>query len=84
MANGHIHVQTKFSNKSINYTVGTDFIHTNTETIHIYLIKRHNTPIKKLCILIKNILLYMLIIFSQALGLVRLTPGLVVAKVHTN
>ena len=39
-------MHTKFLNKSINHIVETDFIHTNSETRHIYLIKRHNTPIK--------------------------------------
>ena len=37
MASDHIHVRTKFSNKSINHTVETDLIHTNTETHHICL-----------------------------------------------
>jgi hypothetical protein len=37
MANDHIHMQTKFSNKSINHTVETGLIYTNTETNHICL-----------------------------------------------
>jgi hypothetical protein len=37
MASNHIHVRTKFSNKSIDHTVETSFIHTNTETHHICL-----------------------------------------------
>ena len=55
MANDHIHVQTKFSNKSINHTVETGLIHTNTETHHIcltyILLKAQHSPQKK-CILI--------------------------------
>jgi hypothetical protein len=47
MASGHIHMQAKFSNKLVNHTVETKLIHTNTKTHHIYLIKRHNTPIKQ-------------------------------------
>ena len=37
MASDHIHVRTKFSNKSINHTMETGLIHMNTETHHIYL-----------------------------------------------
>ena len=37
MTSDHIHVQTKFPNKSINHTVETSLIHTNTETHHICL-----------------------------------------------
>ena len=37
MSSDHIHVQTKFSNKSINRTVETGLIHTNTEIHHICL-----------------------------------------------
>ena len=37
IASDHIYVQTKFSNKSINHTVKTKLIHTNTETHHICL-----------------------------------------------
>ena len=37
MASDHIHVRIKFSNKSINHTVETSFIHTNTKTHHICL-----------------------------------------------
>ena len=44
MTSGHIHVRTKFSNKSINHTVETGLIHTNTETHHIYLIKSTTLP----------------------------------------
>ena len=35
IANDHIHVRTKLSNKSINHIVKTDLIHTNTKTHHI-------------------------------------------------
>ena len=37
MASDHIYVRTKFSNKSINHTVETGLIHTNTETHYICL-----------------------------------------------
>ena len=37
MTNGHIYVQTKFSNKLVNHVVETELIHTNIETHHIYL-----------------------------------------------
>ena len=37
MASDHIHVRTKFSNKSINHIVETGLIHTNTEIHHICL-----------------------------------------------
>ena len=37
MASDHLHVRTKFSNKSINHTVETGLIHTNTKTHHICL-----------------------------------------------
>ena len=69
MASDHIYVQTKFSNKLVNQIVDTELIHTNTETHHIYHIKRHNTPIIIIIIIIimstkkKKILLSMLIIY---------------------
>ena len=37
MASGHIHVLTKFLNKSIKHTIETSLTHTNTETHHIRL-----------------------------------------------
>jgi hypothetical protein len=46
MANGHIHVWTKFSNKSVNHEVETSPIHTNTEAHHVYL-NKSTTLIKK-------------------------------------
>ena len=46
MVSGHIHMQTKFSNKLVNHTVETELIHINTETHHVYFIKSDNTLIK--------------------------------------
>jgi hypothetical protein len=37
MVSDYIHARTKFSIKSINHTVETSLIHTNTETHHICL-----------------------------------------------
>ena len=52
MTNDHIHVRIKFSNKSINHTVETGFIHMNTEThniclIYILLKAQHSNKKKK-------------------------------------
>ena len=57
MTSGHIHVRTKFSNKSINHTVETGLIYMNTETHHICLTyillkTQHSHNQKKKCKLI--------------------------------
>ena len=69
MASDHIHVRIKFSNKSINHTVETSFIHTNTKTHHICLtyillkIQHSHNKKKKKCKLINFFICRLIFLF---------------------